>query len=214
MENDEKGKETLISGILRDAGKEAETITREAEKAAEARREAVRRQAERIIEEAEEKAREQVESIRRNSARAIETEMHRIRLKTQKELLNRIVREAEVKIEKMMDGKNYRDVLKNWITEAALGLSVDKAEVNASRREMEMIDNSLLEEAAGAVKEKSGRQMVLTKSGGNPLPAQGVVLTSSDGKTAFNNQVHVRILRYQSQIRSLVNSRLFAGDRK
>ena len=212
MESDEKGKEQLISGILRDARGEAEAITRESEKAVRERAEAVRGQADRIIREAGEKAREDAEAVRENSRRAAETELQRIRLKTQKELLGRIIREAQAKIEAMMEDRGYRDILRDWIVEAALGLSVDEAVVNASRREMDFIDVALLTEASGAVEKISGRKIKLKKSEENPLPAQGVVLTSADGKTAFNNQVHVRLLRYQSEIRSLVSRRIFTED--
>ena len=46
------------------------------------------------------------------------------------------------------------------------------------------------------------------------LKGQGVVLTTMDGRMAFNNQIRTRMLRKQRQIQKQVYDRLFAGDRE
>ena len=214
MENDENGKEKLIAGITRDARKEADLIISETEKTVEGRMAAARKQAEAIRTETKTKIEEQTGEIQKKSAMSIATETRRIQLNIQKALLNRIIEEAELKIEKQIKENSYRKILKNWIVEAALGLSVEEAEINASKKEIDIIDGKLIEEAVEEIKTITGRAITLKKAAAKPLIPQGVVLSSADGKTAFNNQVHVRILRYQSEIRSLVNKRLFSGDRE
>ncbi len=60
----------------------------------------------------------------------------------------------------------------------------------------------------------TGGKISIKKSDENPLFAQGIVLTSINHKTAFNNQVPTRLLRYQSEMRKLftANFRLNSAD--
>ena len=80
------------------------------------------------------------------------------------------------------------------------------AEVNASKPELPLIDSKLLREAESKVKELCGRTVTLSKSAGDPLSAQGVVVTSRDGRRAFNNQVRTRLLRSQTEISRLIHN--------
>jgi vacuolar-type H+-ATPase subunit E/Vma4 len=95
------------------------------------------------------------------------------------------------------------------IVEAAVGLGANSALVNATVEERALIDESLLEEAKKRVKELTGRDVELRLSTEQPLSRQGVVLTAIDGKTAYNNQVEMRFLRFYPRIRKHIYKKLF-----
>ena len=98
----------------------------------------------------------------------------------------------------------YRDVLKAWIVEAALGLRASEATVLATAAEMALIDDDLLAQTSAEVSRIAGTPVRLTRSKDWPANHQGVVLTSADRRTAFNNQVVTRLERYKGEIRKLI----------
>ena len=114
----------------------------------------------------------------------------------------------------MTGDENYRSVLVNWITEAAVGLGAESARINASEKERALISDHMLSEIARRIQKNTGKQVSLTLSDAKPLQSQGVVLTAADGRTAFNNQVKTRILRKQREIRTLIYDTLFNYDQK
>jgi len=94
------------------------------------------------------------------------------------------------------------------VVEAAIGLGADEAEVNASPDELRLIDAAFLKEARDKVKELVLRKVTVTRSASTPLLLQGIVMSSADGRTAYNNQIRTRLLRNQSAIRKLIYERL------
>ena len=209
----------LLAGIRDDARQEAEAIIEKARIAAERRRDAATQQVERITKEAEDQLRGRIEIIQRNCDSNIGVATRRISLQMRNELLQTVTDSVQVELNNMVKLSEYRRVLSGWIVEAVLGLgAVSEALVNASASELPLIDSKLLREAEGEVKEICGRSVTLKKSDGAPLSAQGVVITSQDGRVAFNNQVRTRLLRRQTEISRLIhnldnssNSKLGAG---
>ena len=114
----------------------------------------------------------------------------------------------------MIREANYRDVLVNWIAEAAIGLDVESAEINASPKELLLIGEELLSKAKDKIGKQTSKQITLALSNASPLESQGVVLTSSDGRIAFNNQVETRLLRKQREIRTMIYNELFTEDKE
>ena len=90
-----------------------------------------------------------------------------------------------------------------------IGLGVEKAEVNATAEEKKIINARLLSNAEKKIGEITGNRVSIVISKAPALSSQGVVLTSVDGRIAFNNQVATRLLRKQRAIRSLIYERLF-----
>jgi vacuolar-type H+-ATPase subunit E/Vma4 len=121
---------------------------------------------------------------------------------------------VEGKLDSMIGDWHYRSVLIDWITEGAIGLEAESAQINASESERALIDDEMLSEARARIGEHTGRQVTLTLSDSQPLKLQGVVLTAADGRTAFNNQIKTRILRSQRKIQALIYDTLFAGNRE
>jgi vacuolar-type H+-ATPase subunit E/Vma4 len=204
----------LIAGITRDAEAEAERLLEEAREAAEERLQAAEGQGARILEEARAKAETQARTVHAQATSALRMESKRAALKVREEVLRRVLQAARDRLAAMVEtpagarvsggGASYGQILLGWIVEGAIGLNVPEAEVNVSARERAFLEPELLRQAERTVKELTGRTVALKPAKGDPLPAQGVVLRSADGRLEFNNQVSTRLLRYQSEVRKKV----------
>jgi vacuolar-type H+-ATPase subunit E/Vma4 len=214
MEPVEQGITALISGIEADARAEEQKLLADARSAAEEKRHYARQKIESILNEARSKADEQAESIRRKTLSAVELEIKRRSLEMRDALVHRIMDRVEERFGSMIDEPDYRTTLTNWVVEAAIGLEADAAQVNASHRERPLIDAAMLQRVAERVRAQTGKQVTLTLSEGPPLKGQGVILTTMDGRMAFNNQVRTRMLRKQREIQKQIYDRLFAGRRE
>ena len=102
----------------------------------------------------------------------------------------------------------------NWITEAAIGLDVESAEINASEKERLLIDDRLLSDVKGKIRNSSGKSVELKLSGAEPLKYQGVVLTATNGRIAFNNQVRTIVSRNQRKVRMMIYNSIFGDSRE
>jgi vacuolar-type H+-ATPase subunit E/Vma4 len=204
-------KHPLISGIENNAFTEAEKIKKEAEKQAAERIKYLDKQIDSILRDAEEKARTESDVIKNKSLSSVDVEIKRKELRSRDKMLNEIQERVKKELGALIGKEEYRKVLLNWISEAAIGLSVGRAFVSASVDEMGVIDRNLLAGAEKKVKTITGRSVSLKLSAGPVIGPQGVILTAEDGRTAFNNQVAVRLLRKQREIRKLINQELY-GD--
>lgn len=214
MEPVEREKAELIAGIEEDARIEEEKILQDAETQAAEKRKYAQKKIESLLNEAEEKAREQAEIVKKKIISGVELEVKRRSMRTQDSIVRDIMTRVEKKFESMVDDPNYRDVLIDWMTEAAIGLDAESAEVNASEKERRKINPELLSDVGRKVHKLTSKQVTLTLSDAQPLKSQGVVLTAADGRTAFNNQVKTRMLRRQRDIRAKVYDALFSKNRK
>jgi len=214
MNSVEKGKAALISGIEADARAEQETIVKEAETLAAEKRKYSEKKIEALLNDARKKAEEQAQAVKRKILSSVELEVKRRSMRDRSVVMQDIMDRVEKKLNAMTGDENYRSVLIDWITEAAIGLGAESAQINASRNERTLIDNRLLSEVAKKIHAQTGRQPALTLADAEPLQSQGVVLTAADGRTAFNNQVKTRILRNQREIHMLIYNTVFTDDRK
>ncbi len=202
----------LLSGIAQDAETEARRIVEEACQATAERKAAAESQIAGIMEEARRKGAEQAESLRRQIASSAKMEAKRIGLKERKRAIQLVLEQARDRLERLLETPEYREVLMGWIVEAAIGLGLPEAKVNASVRELKLIDETLLAEAERRVLELTGRKVHLLKADAQPLLAQGVVLVGRDGRLQFNNQVTTRLLRLQTKIRKIIYDTLWKSE--
>ena len=214
METVDKEKAALISGIEADARAEEEKIIKEAEAQAAEKRQHSDKKIESLLNEAREKAKEQAQTAKSKIISAAEREVKRSFMRVQDSIVQDIMDRVEKKLRSMTGNENYRSVLVNWITEAAIGLGAESARINASKEERALINDHMLSEIARRIQKQTGRQISLTLSDANPLQSQGVVLTADDGRTAFNNQVRTRMLRKQREIRTLIYNTIFNYKQK
>jgi len=209
MEETGIGKEKLIGGIESEAHEEAKVIVSKAEKESKERISDAERQVKSIIANAKKKGEEQSEIVKRKMLSGIGMEVRRRSMAVKDKVLNDIVNRVKERFNQMLHRPEYKDIIIKWIVEAEIGLGKDKAFVNASKKEMDLIDEDILNKAEKKVKEVTGRSVEIKKFQGPPLKFQGIVVISEDRRMAFNNQISTRILRKQTEIRKLVYNKLF-----
>ena len=214
MEIGEQVNNELIKGIENDARNEAQSIISAAEEIAANRRTSGKLQLDSIMKEAQESAKQRVIEIKRNNGSTIVMETRRLRLKVQDQIINQILKLVKEGLRKMTGNPEYTAVLQDWIVEAAIGLNLDRASVNASEIERDRIEGQTLKRAEKELKDLTGREIRLEIASELPLPGQGIVLTSPDKRIAFNNQVATRLLRYQSEIRKMISRELFNENKE
>lgn len=207
-EQQQEGKEKLIEDIMRDARAEADKILTDAKKMVEQRQVEAEKKLERIREEAENTVSEQVEAMTKNIRSSITVESQRVQLKMQNELIREIMAKVEEEIFGLIGTKGYRNILLGWVCEAAIGLAAEEAIVTVSARETSLVDKAFLKEAEEKIKQLTQRKIRLTLSGDNPCTEQGAILTTKDGKIAFNNCIPTRLLRHQLEIRKIIYNSL------
>ena len=191
----------LIRGIISDAEAKAEALAAKADA-----------EAGEIIREAEERAKreaglekhsyelrlEQIElreeSAKRNIDRLSE-------LKNLDSSYKEIMAEVERRIDKRMGEPGFSDVIVDWIAEAAIGLDRKDAKVAFSVRTP--VTDEILQRAEKKVLDLTGAEVNLTIDPVR-ISGAGVMLSSMDGKVSYNNQLGVRIRRYQRDIKRIV----------
>jgi len=208
----DKGKEKLLTGITTHAKTEAEKILLASKKYIDERKETIAIQISNIRKKAEEKAKVQIESIEKNIKATISIEKKRIELQIRNKIFVSVQNRIQEILNKMIGSDGYRKILSDWIVEAVIGLNVKEAFVNTSREELHLIDTDMLNRVEEEVLALTGKKIKLSKSADDPLLVQGIVLYSENGKTAFNNQVPIRIQRYKSEIRKLIYKKLFKQE--
>jgi vacuolar-type H+-ATPase subunit E/Vma4 len=214
MESPEKEKAALISGIEADARTEEQQIIKEAENQAAEKRKYTEKKIESLLGDADKEAREQAEAVKKKIMSSVQLELKRRSMSIRNTVIRDIMDSVEKKLGSMSGDKSYRSILINWITEGAIGLDAKSARINASEKELVFIDEQLISEVTEKIRTKTGRQITLRLSEALPLKSQGVVLTASNGRTAFNNQVKTRMLRKEREIRMEIYNTLFTDDRK
>lgn len=214
MEPAEKEKDALLSGIETDVRAEEREIIAEADKRAQEKRKYTQQKVESILNDAKKDAHEKAEVVKSKILAGVLLEIKRRHLHVQAEVMEHISNQVEKKLFSRINDKDYRSVLIDLITEAAIGLDAESARVNASGNERKLIDERLLSEAKRTIQTHADKEVALMLSDSETLKNQGVVLTAEDGRTAFDNQIKTRMLRKQRKIQALIYDCLFNEDRK
>ena len=91
---------------------------------------------------------------------------------------------------------SYNQALIHWIAEGAIALEADNVKVATSKNETitdEMIEQSIL------IVEKLVSRKVKIQKETTPLSTQGVIVSTMDGKIAYNNTINVRFMRLRAE---------------
>ena len=214
MESFENGKQELLSGIEADILAEKQQIIDDAEKQIAEKKKYSEKKIESILKDAEKQAQEKAEIVKRKITSSVGLEVKRRKLKVRDEVVKEIINRVEKKIESQMTSDDYRNFLIDWLTEAAIGLGAESASINASQQEKQFIDEQMISRVKEKVQAYNNKQVKLELSQSQPLKDQGVVVVSSDGRTAFNNQIKTRIMRKDRVIRNLLDNNLFNDDKE
>ena len=210
MKTSSEDRNELIAGIRKDAEIEAEKIVKDARVTASDKLQAKEMKIKAIEREAIKKIEKQVDIIEKNSVSSIKVEQKRIELKIREKLINNVIEKVAEKIKVESTSNKYKGILQGWLLEASIGLGEEEVEVNGSAVELKIITDSYLKDVEKQYHDLTGGKIKFRKTDKNPLFAQGIVLTSLNHKTSFNNQVPTRLLRYQSEMRKTIYSEFFA----
>ncbi|MDX9800028.1 MAG: V-type ATP synthase subunit E family protein [Spirochaetia bacterium] len=209
MKTSSDDRSELITGITLDAKQEAKKIIEDAELIASDKKMSKEMQLKSIERDTAKKIEQQVSIMEKNSASAISVEKKRVVLKIREKVINNVIEKVREIIGEIGESKDYPEILRGWILEAAIGLDEEEAVVNGSVKDLEIMNETFLRETEKRYFDLTGGKIHLVKSEKNPLFAQGVVLTSRNNKTAFNNQVPTRLLRYQAEMRKTIHKEFF-----
>jgi len=141
-----------------------------------------------------------------------ELEIKRRRLHARNEIIRQIIIKVEQKLGAMIHSPAYREAMVRWIVEAALGLNADTVRLNASAEERGLIDQALINTVQAKVQQSRMRPISIHIADEPALASQGILLTTEDGRMAYNNQVKTRLLRRQRDIQRLIHDTLFAEE--
>jgi len=212
MEVSSQGQASLIASIESDVQAEEAKILQDAAGQVSQREQYTDKKIESMLSEARQKAARQGEMIRSKAISQAELEIKRRRLRACNEIICRIMSMVEQKLGLMIGNDMYREVLIGWIVEAALGLGVNTAMINASTEERAVIDESLVDEVQAGIQQSGGLSMTIRLADEPALALQGIILTTENGRMAYNNQVKTRLLRQQRDIQRLIHDTLFAEE--
>ena len=191
----------LISGILSEAEAKAEEIIRKAEEEcasiiaeADERAERESQLEERSFSVRLERIKEREESARKNIDRLSE-------LKVLDSAYNLVLKEVQKRLDSLVSSPDFRSILVSWIAEAAIGL--DRKEARVSFSEKAPVDDQMLRDAEAEVLRRTGASVSLSEDP-ERLSEGGVSVSSLDGKVSYNNQLPVRIRRFQRDIKRII----------
>ncbi|HKM06850.1 MAG TPA: V-type ATP synthase subunit E family protein [Sphaerochaeta sp.] len=185
-----------------------EGIIREAEANAKKTEDDARLQAKKILDEARLRSTQELET----EQKAFQQKLKQIELRLQANM-GSVKRKASLRqidesylsvmrrIREKMHCKTIEPYLASWIAEAALGLDLKEAKVSSSNQCP--VTEKHLKEAIQLVKKHTGSEVTLSLDP-RPIRSLGVVLSSLDDKVSFNNQVEIRLRRFDRVIRTMI----------
>lgn len=197
MNNDNK----LLGGIKDQAEVKAKAILDDAKKRAEV-----------IISEAKVQSEKQVETEKRQfknrldveelkKAATIKSAKRKVELEVIDKQYSKIIEMVKDEINNLITGSKGNDIIIDWIIEAVLGLGLDKAKIAFCPKTP--VNDEMLLQVAKKAKDIYNLDLKLSLDS-RRLIVPGIVATSLDGKISFNNQVDIRMRRFDRDIKKAV----------
>jgi V/A-type H+-transporting ATPase subunit E len=109
------------------------------------------------------------------------------------------------KIYKTLESDEGKTLLEKWILEAVLGLGLDEAKISFSPKYP--VSDTMLKNVVKVAKKDYNLDLKLQLDTRRLVDA-GIVATSLDGKVSFNNQVDIRMRRFDREIKKAVQEGL------
>ncbi len=191
----------LFAGIIEAANHEAQAALAKAQEDVKLIKASYAQRIEELNRKEEEISAKQINQIKRGEELTMRNLERRYRVSLTQRLRKMVIEETAKEMAALVGTKEYRSVLVEWIAEGAVGLDREEARVNCSFKEK--IDEEMLREAEALVKKSVGKEVKL-QFGGAVLTGQGVEVASLDGKVAYNNQVATRLIRFERELKELM----------
>lgn len=201
MDSDNK----LLKGIEDEAEKRAQKIIKDAQ----ARALTISIQSEHKLEkdlareDKEFENRVQVENLKVVSAKKAAERKAELAILEKK--YNYLYSSIKEKIFSNIEGEKGKTLLEKWILEAVLGLGIDEAKIAFSSNCL--VDEAMLKNVVDIGKKEYNLNLKLHLDSRRLIDA-GVVASSMDGKISFNNQIEIRMRRFEKDIKKSVQEGL------
>jgi V/A-type H+-transporting ATPase subunit E len=185
-----------------------EGIIHQAERTAAKAEEDARLQAKQIVDDAHKRAAQEIELEQKSSQHKLkqvelrlQANMSSVKRKATLKQIDESYLSVMRRLRQKMNCKMIEPHLSAWIAEAALGLDLKEAKVSSNKQCP--ATEKHLKEAAALVKKNTGSEVILSLDP-KPIRSLGVVLSSLDDKVSFNNQVEIRLRRFDRVIRTMI----------
>lgn len=129
----------------------------------------------------------------------------KIQLSLLEKQYNTLFSSVNDKVYALLEGESGKLLLEKWMLEAVLGLGLDEAKISFAANYP--ITKEMLLNVEKAAKKDYNLELKLQLDSRRLIVA-GVVATSLDGKVSFNNQVDVRLRRFDRDIKIAIQEGL------
>ena len=194
----------FLDVIVEDAQKTAETVLKEAEVAAEAKRKSACEEMAKLDTVFAEKTESEKRRIEKSSRNNIEMENRRTALVLREQVITDSIQAAAEKVKAFASSPRYKDVLRLLLTEAVYGIGKPDLIVSISAAEADAVTQPVLNQWAQELSKEIGVPLKLELA---PLRLrkQGIMLSDREGRVVYDNLFETRLIRYQSEIRKAVS---------
>lgn len=209
-EKESLGSIDFLNVIVSDAEETAKRILKDAEQAAETKRNSAREEMAKWEAFFAEKTEQEKQRIEKNSQNNIEMERRKIELSLREQIISESIQAAMEKVKEFASSPGYADVLRHLLTEAVYGIGKTDLIVSISAAETPVVTQELLNRWAAELSKEIGVSLILELS---PLRlrSQGISVSDREGRVVYDNRFETRLIRYQSAIRKAV-SQAVAGS--
>jgi len=202
-----KPESELIHGIEVQTQSEIDSLSAQLEKIERDRSAAADREIEDARRDIERRTEDQHKRVDKAARAVLATERHKIELETSNRFFDQVLQESARRLRELSADKRYGEILKRWIVEAAVGLAADEAIVTVSPEERSLCEE-VIKDAEREARRIIGREVRLKLGQTDARGDLGAVLTAASGRTGFNNQVHTRMLRKETEVRRIIYDEL------
>ena len=194
----------FLDVIVEDAQKTAETVLKEAEAAAEVKRKSAREEMAKIDAFFAEKTESEKQRVEKSSRNNIEMENRRTALVLREQVIADSIQEAVEKVKEFASSPQYKDVMRQLLTEAVYGIGKPDLIVSISAAEANVVTQPALDQWAQELSKEIGVSLKLELA---PLRLrkQGIMLSDREGRVVYDTLFETRLIRYQSEIRKAVS---------
>ena len=205
----EQTKNLLLDGIVAESQHKAEATLKDAKAQVERIEADAKKRAEELVEAARHDHQDRMKQVQFRLDAAIASAKRRAQLKRIDESYQLVMDRVESRFRTFAQSTAFRPYLVQWIAEAAIGLDLREAKVAFCP--LAPVDENMLAKAGALVKQAFGSTVHLVVDA-RPIREIGVVLSSMDDKVSFNNQVDVRLRRYDRDIRTMVQEHTWNAE--
>lgn len=187
--------EILLSEIQTQSQTEADAVLEQAKKEANELLNTARKNADKTYQDIIQKAEAQASNIQKRILSSVHLEIKKQNLRARETMIQKILDEIWNHINTFRKSKEYAPVLKEMILEGVAALDGNEMLIMPGEAERQLITTQMIDEVESQVK---GLKLKLSDS---DISEAGLVISTGDGRTRFDNRFSARIKRFQETIR-------------